>query len=45
MIQSQPFIDSLNVTRKLEQKLAEIEPSLAILESLCTTTFLDLQIL
>ena len=30
MIQSQPFIDSLNVTRKLEQKLAEIEPSLAI---------------
>ena len=30
MIQSQPFIDSLNVTGKLEQKLAEIEPSLAI---------------
>ena len=30
MVQSQPFIDSLNVTRKLEQKLAEIEPSLAI---------------
>ena len=30
MVQSQPFIDSLNVTKKLEQKLAEIEPSLAI---------------
>ena len=30
MVQSQPFIDSLNVTRKLEQKLAEIEPSLDI---------------
>ena len=30
MIQSQPFIDSLNVTKKLEQKLAEIEPSLVI---------------
>ena len=30
MVQSQPFIDSLNVTKKLEQKLAEIEPSLSI---------------
>ena len=30
MVQSQPFIDSLNVTRELEQKLGEIEPSLAI---------------
>ncbi len=30
MIQSQPFIDSLDVTKNLEQKLAEIEPSLAI---------------
>ena len=30
MVQSQPFIDSLNVTRELEQKLAEIEPSLDI---------------
>ncbi|MEL0325617.1 MAG: efflux RND transporter permease subunit, partial [Burkholderiaceae bacterium] len=30
MVQSQPFIDSLNVTRELEQKLAEIEPSLSI---------------
>ena len=30
MVQSQPFIDSLNVTKRIERKLAEIEPSLAI---------------
>ena len=30
MVQSQPLIDSLSVTKQLEQKLSELEPSLTI---------------